>query len=99
LGWQASLTRPSSRSRACPGHNPRERKTPLILLYSLAAIQFVCGIQTKTADAKLVEDLHETEYGEKQYAAENLGGHPWFFSQHARDLNPDEWGATIVNRQ
>jgi len=55
--------------------------------------------RTKAAGAKLVEDLHETEYGERQYAAEDLGGHHWLFSQHARDLSPDEWGATIVNRQ
>jgi uncharacterized glyoxalase superfamily protein PhnB len=55
--------------------------------------------RTKAAGAKLVEYLHETEYGERQYAAEDLDGHHWLFSQHARDLSPDEWGATIVNRQ
>ena len=51
--------------------------------------------RAKAAGAKLVEDLHETEYGEFQYAAEDLDGHHWLFSRHARDLSPDAWGATV----
>ena len=35
-------------------------------------------------------------YGEFQYAAEDLDGHHWLFSRHARDLSPDEWGATVA---
>jgi uncharacterized glyoxalase superfamily protein PhnB len=54
--------------------------------------------QAKSAGAKIVEDLHETEYGERQYGVEDLDGHHWLFSKHVRDLSPDEWGATIVNR-
>ena len=50
----------------------------------------------KAAGAKIVEDLHETEYGELQYAAEDLDGHHWVFSRHARDLSPEEWGGTIA---
>jgi uncharacterized glyoxalase superfamily protein PhnB len=41
----------------------------------------------------LVEDMHETVYGELQYAALDLDGHHWLFSRHARDLSPDAWGA------
>jgi uncharacterized glyoxalase superfamily protein PhnB len=52
--------------------------------------------KTKSADAKIVEDLHETIYGELQYGVEDLDGHHWLFSQHAHDINPDEWGATIA---
>jgi uncharacterized glyoxalase superfamily protein PhnB len=54
--------------------------------------------QAKSEGAKIVEDLHETEYGERQYGVEDLDGHHWLFSKHVRDLSPDEWGATIVNR-
>jgi predicted enzyme related to lactoylglutathione lyase/uncharacterized glyoxalase superfamily protein PhnB len=49
----------------------------------------------KSANAKIVEDLHQTEYGELQYGAEDFAGHHWLFSRHARDVNPTEWGATI----
>jgi uncharacterized glyoxalase superfamily protein PhnB len=45
---------------------------------------------------KLVEELHETVSGERQYAAEDLDGHLWIFSQHARDLSPTDWGATLA---
>jgi uncharacterized glyoxalase superfamily protein PhnB len=52
--------------------------------------------KTKFAGAKIVEDLHVTCYGERQYAAEDLEGHRWLFSQHFLDVSPDEWGATIA---
>lgn len=47
----------------------------------------------KAAGAKIVEDLHETIYGERQYGAEDHEGHLWLFSRHARDVDPAEWGA------
>jgi uncharacterized glyoxalase superfamily protein PhnB len=52
--------------------------------------------RTQSAGAKIVEELHETIYGELQYGVEDLEGHHWLFSRHARDLSPDEWGATIA---
>jgi uncharacterized glyoxalase superfamily protein PhnB len=52
----------------------------------------------KSAGVAIVEDLHETIYGELQYAALDLEGHHWLFSQHARDLSPDAWGAKIAPR-
>ncbi len=54
--------------------------------------------RTRGAGAKIVEDLHETIYGERQYGVEDLEGHLWIFSQHARDISPDEWGATLAAR-
>ena len=50
--------------------------------------------RAKSAGVKIVEDLHETVYGERQYGAEDLEGHRWLFSRHVRDVAPDEWGAT-----
>jgi uncharacterized glyoxalase superfamily protein PhnB len=52
--------------------------------------------KAKSAGAKIVEDLHETVYGERQYGVEDIEGHHWLFSQHARDVRPDEWGAVIA---
>ena len=51
---------------------------------------------TKAAGARIVEELHETCYGERQYGVEDFDGHHWLFSQHARDVSPDEWGATMA---
>jgi uncharacterized glyoxalase superfamily protein PhnB len=49
------------------------------------------------AGARILEEPHETVYGEFQYAAEDLEGHRWLFSRHARDLSPGAWGARIVH--
>jgi uncharacterized glyoxalase superfamily protein PhnB len=51
----------------------------------------------KKEGAKIWEELQVTVYGEKQYGVEDLDGHRWLFSQHARDVDPREWGATIVS--
>jgi uncharacterized glyoxalase superfamily protein PhnB len=52
--------------------------------------------RTKAAGAKIVEDLHETIYGELQYGVEDRERHHWLFSRHAHDVSPDAWGAKIV---
>ena len=49
--------------------------------------------KVKSSGIRLVEQLHETVYGELQYAVQDLEGHLWIFSQHAKDLSPDQWGA------
>ncbi len=54
--------------------------------------------KAKSAGAKIVEELHETIYGERQYGVEDLEGHQWLFSQHVRDVSPEEWGAMIAGR-
>jgi len=51
--------------------------------------------RAKATGAKVLEEPHETEYGEYQYAAEDLDGHHWLFSRHATDRNPEEWGASV----
>ncbi len=52
--------------------------------------------RAQSAGVTLEENLHETVYGEFQYAARDLDGHHWLFSRHARDLNPDQWGAVVA---
>jgi uncharacterized glyoxalase superfamily protein PhnB len=54
--------------------------------------------KARSAGARIVEEPHETGYGEWQYAAEDLEGHHWLFSRHSRDVDPAEWGATIAGR-
>jgi|SRR6185437_3552268 len=52
--------------------------------------------RSKSFGAKILEKPHETMYGEFQYAAEDVEGHHWLFSRHARDVSPREWGATVA---
>ncbi|RKP47901.1 glyoxalase [Cohnella endophytica] len=50
----------------------------------------------KSSGAQIVEELFDTEYGERQYSAQDLEGHMWTFSKHVRDVSPDSWGATLA---
>jgi uncharacterized glyoxalase superfamily protein PhnB len=52
--------------------------------------------KAKAAGAKIVEELNETAYGEFQYGVEDLDGHHWLFARHARDVNPEDWGAKLA---
>jgi uncharacterized glyoxalase superfamily protein PhnB len=46
--------------------------------------------------AKIVDELRDFEYGERQYTAEDFAGHQWTFSETLRDVAPEEWGGTTV---
>jgi uncharacterized glyoxalase superfamily protein PhnB len=52
---------------------------------------------TKRQGGTIWEELQETVYGELQYGVTDLEGHRWLFSQHARDVDPASWGATVVS--
>jgi uncharacterized glyoxalase superfamily protein PhnB len=52
--------------------------------------------RSKSAGAQIVEELHETPYGELQYGVEDLDGHHWLFSRHARDVSPEARGAKLA---
>ncbi len=49
--------------------------------------------KAKASGAVIFEELNETYYGERQYGAEDVEGHRWLFSEHAKDVDPAEWGA------
>lgn len=49
--------------------------------------------RARARGAKILEEPHETEYGDYQYAVQDLDGHHWLFSRHAKvDRSPEEWG-------
>lgn len=47
--------------------------------------------------ARILHPPTDYPYGERQYSAEDLGGHRWTFSQSIADVDPASWGATRVN--
>ena len=81
---------------------PRGRSSPAQLGFGTQSLTlFVEDVdahyaRAKSAGAKIVEEPHETEYGEYQYGALDLDGHHWLFSRHAKDLSPTDWGATLA---
>src|SRR5262249_43534619 len=53
--------------------------------------------RAKAEGGTIFEEMHETEYGERQYGAEELARHRWVVSRHARNANPSDWGATLAS--
>jgi len=47
--------------------------------------------------ARILHPPTDYPYGERQYTAEDLGGHRWTFSQSIADVDPASWGATSIN--
>jgi PhnB protein len=46
------------------------------------------------AGATVITEPQDFRYGERQYTAQDLGGHRWTFSQSVADMAPEDWGGT-----
>jgi uncharacterized glyoxalase superfamily protein PhnB len=46
----------------------------------------------RASGARILAEPTDHPYGERQYAAEDLGGHCWTFSQTIADVAPEDWG-------
>ena len=53
--------------------------------------------QAAKRGARIMHPPTDYPYGERQYSAADLGGHPWTFSQSIADVDPASWGATSIN--
>jgi uncharacterized glyoxalase superfamily protein PhnB len=49
----------------------------------------------KRNGAKILNPPADQPYGERQYSAEDIGGHVWTFSQSIADVDPATWGGTL----
>lgn len=87
----ANQAKPSQHSPAQLGYGTQ---SPTILVDDVDAL----FEKAKAAGAKVREVPHQTEYGEYQCAFEDLDGHHWLFSRHARDVRPEEWGAAVAKK-
>jgi uncharacterized glyoxalase superfamily protein PhnB len=48
--------------------------------------------QSKQCGATVLRPPETYPYGERQYTAEDIGGHRWKFSQTIEDVSPEQWG-------
>jgi uncharacterized glyoxalase superfamily protein PhnB len=46
--------------------------------------------------ARILREPTDYPYGERQYNAEDIGGHVWTFSQSIADIDPATWGGELV---
>jgi uncharacterized glyoxalase superfamily protein PhnB len=84
-------------------HGPREgSESPATIGFRTQSLTiFVEDVDAHYARSRQVgaviwEELHETIYGERQYGVKDLDNHRWLFSQHARDVRPEDRGATVA---
>lgn len=49
----------------------------------------------KSNGARILQPPTDHPYGERQYTAEDIGGHVWTFSQSIADVDPASWGGTL----
>ena len=52
--------------------------------------------RAKQSGAEIISPLTDYPYGERQYTAEDLGGHRWTFSQTIADVDPSTWGGSLI---
>jgi uncharacterized glyoxalase superfamily protein PhnB len=50
----------------------------------------------RRAGARIVSEPADQPYGERQYSAEDPGGHRWTFSQTIADVDPAVWGGVLT---
>jgi uncharacterized glyoxalase superfamily protein PhnB len=53
--------------------------------------------QAERAGARVLSPPTDYPYGERQYTAEDPGGHRWTFSQSIADVDPASWGGAAVD--
>ena len=46
--------------------------------------------------ARILNPPTDYPYGERQYTAEDIGGHRWTFSQSITDVDPAAWGGLLI---
>jgi uncharacterized glyoxalase superfamily protein PhnB len=54
--------------------------------------------RSKLAGARLSGSPTDYPYGERQYSAEDIGGHRWTFSQTIADVDPATWGGVLLEQ-
>lgn len=50
----------------------------------------------KQSGVQIISPPTDYPYGERQYTAQDIGGHRWIFSQTLEDVDPSVWGGTLA---
>jgi uncharacterized glyoxalase superfamily protein PhnB len=51
--------------------------------------------RARRSGAKIIRHPETYPFGERQYTAEDIGGHRWTFTQTVADIAPEEWGGKV----
>jgi uncharacterized glyoxalase superfamily protein PhnB len=75
---------------------PREGEVTHSVLVRVEDANAHCA-RARERGARILMEPTDFEYGERQYAAADLAGHEWTFSETLEDVDPPTWGG-IPNR-
>ena len=54
-------------------------------------------LRARQHGARIIRDLEDFPYGERQYICLDPAGHSWTFSETVRNVDPVEWGGELVS--
>lgn len=74
---------------------PRPNEVNLSLTIRVDDVDLHYAI-AKERGARILYPPATYPFGERQYTAEDPEGYRWSFSQSVADVNPEDWGATVV---
>lgn len=52
----------------------------------------------RSQGARILAEPTDYPYGERQYSAEDPYGHRWTFTESIADVNPADWGGTLIDQ-
>jgi uncharacterized glyoxalase superfamily protein PhnB len=52
--------------------------------------------RARQAGARIVNPPTDYPFGERQYTADDFGGHRWTFTQTIADVDPGGWGGVLL---
>jgi uncharacterized glyoxalase superfamily protein PhnB len=73
---------------------PREGEATHSVLVRVEDARAHCE-RARAHGAEILMEPTDFEYGERQYAAADLAGHQWTFSETLADVDPASWGGTL----
>jgi uncharacterized glyoxalase superfamily protein PhnB len=76
---------------------PREGETTHGVMVRVDDARAHCE-RARMHGAKIVDELRDFPYGERQYTAADPAGHQWTFTETLADVEPESWGGTTVKR-
>ncbi len=77
-------------------HAPRQGEVTHLVTVRVEDARSHCE-RARANGARIVTEPTDWEYGERQYVADDPAGHRWTFSETLDDVDPAEWGGTLVD--
>jgi uncharacterized glyoxalase superfamily protein PhnB len=74
---------------------PRPGESTSSVLVRVADARAHCE-HARANGAQILMEPTDFEYGERQYHAQDPGGHQWTFSETLADVAPEEWGGETI---